>query len=1054
MKNILHTFREIYDENLLLNKRWLFIEAAAVPDVVEKEAETVDVSKEETPKAEPLAQSWADHQAKFDTHIAALPKDHAKTEEFKTEMDRLKAEYDSAIPQLPEAHAAEAIAPAVNALLAKIKTHLPEGADTSVKTSEEEGDVESAETEKKPSISIEDLFQLEGDDADVLNKALSNFVIEKYEEFVASFNLNEEKTKQLTDLEGPLQAFAEEVKDMKPLFMYEENEINEYFKSKEDLFKKHEATISKFQSIIGKPTDLRQVIDGAFDHALTNSEEGSEERGKIEGVRGKIEGNAEAREKAESGEILSEELHPKALKVITETFRITDKGIKKKVGEILETMKFTKEQITELGKETPTLTLNPNQIRQVISGATETGLDRPSKAEHEVVQSLTKGSKVETYFDKIDDPAFVYLSQRFKISKPKEGGGIQLEGKKGEGKVNETITDVKGLLAYLPDDIATGLNKIHEPKDGETAPTEEEMKTMMEGLSVQNQSAEAMMDLREMMIKITEGDEAGEPGFMEAIAMLMQFFQAIKTAFETGDWETLGDFLNDWTETKNPRELAKRHQDSVEAYKKSMENPNPKPTLSQLVKGYLKPGDADDLFPTPPGEKKPGVKHPLEKYRAEAKPFIKDYLKTELGLSSIADITESESGIIEIRAYNESGNQLSIELNLSDDGPAKGRIIEHIKTKKEGEDESWSKPKSEAILENTSIADLKAQITGEAPVASEQQPAKPKGKKDGNESDTETSESPKEKLDKAKGLIKSKLEGMDTKGVWEIAQMVMKMPGNSGPKYMAEFRAFAKENGGENAVKGDKETMKTFRIKYIVSKINDSNISELNSKLQIKDSTEAPKSALYQTGDTPPKAKEVLAAIEADGKMDEFKAAYGVAAKAKVFNAAKWQLQWMIENKIPKLTETATEPKPQPEVVKPEPKPQPEVVKPEPKPQPEVATEPQVKPEATVYTTAQAVAEAEVEEPTLVSNTVEMPAEVTEALSSGTLKLPKNANQATVTSLLKGLDISTESLVALGNQPKRGGEWFEVKTNAGKSIKIPQDTYAVYAARALTEPAA
>ncbi|MCK5600410.1 hypothetical protein KAR91_00970 [Candidatus Pacearchaeota archaeon] len=541
-----------------------------------------------------MAQSWADHQTKFDAHIAKLPKDHAKAEEFKTEMERLKTEYDGAIPQLPEAHAAQAIAPAVNTLLAKVKAHLPEG----------------------------------------------------------------------TEIIAAPTAPAEDV-----------------------------------------AADTEAKVDQQADKLAEDAE--------------KKEGEGETLEGAQL---------TKAKEFVLKKFDITDEALQTKIDKVLATIKFTKEQIKqiELG-EKGELKLTSEQTIKIINESTYTGLERPSKEEHELIQTLTEGTKLEEYFDEMSDPAFVRLSQVYRIKKSKEGGvEIEMIDTRNEKKdpnftgmdlrIANSITSADMLLPYLPDDVGNALSKINEPKEGETAPTEAEMKAMMEGLDTQNQTAEAMMNLREQMIKISEGGDEGEPGFMDAIVMLMKFFQSIQKAFETGDWETLGDFLSDFKDTKDPRELAKRQNDSREAYEKAMENmenQDPKPTLSQLVKGYLKPGEADDLFPVPPGEKKDGVKHPLEKYRAKAKPFIKDYLAKELGGKiSIDKIEPGKGNNAEIKAYNQKGNPISIELSFSESGETTGRIINYTKVPNNEGEPIWEPDGSETEFEAVTMDSLKDQLEG------------------------------------------------------------------------------------------------------------------------------------------------------------------------------------------------------------------------------------------------------------------------------------------------------------------------------------------------------
>lgn len=629
---------------------------------------------------------------------------------------------------------------------------------------------------------------------------------------VAPVAEEEQKPLETHDFEGHTEEYSTKLEELKKLFKESNEEIDKREQSKLDpietkfkeLKEAHDADITylkteyktKTEELKTKTKETGKHYAPKVNELITKIKSHIEEAKKektpkdnAENTEGSEEEQPDSAEKApekkeEAGETLSPVSQIKALKIITKLFKITDKGVMDKVNTVISKMKFSKDQILQIEKGN--LDLTKEQMGQVIEGATETDLEKPSREEHELIKGLTSWTNLDDYFDDFDDPAFVYLSQKFKITKPEKGEGININGK--------PITTTNQLIEKFPEPMKGTLTKIEKGEE----PDENEMKKMNDSLNTQIKTAEAMMELRGSIVKMTEGMEK-TGGALEAFAMLMKLFASIKQAFETGDLDTLGDFLSDWKETKNPEELVKRLNkrlnDSKDAYKKALENPERKPTLSQLIKGYLKPRgpEADAMFKPAGMTNKEFQASPAKKNRIEAKPFIKNYIKEQLGVNSIGSIEEKTNGITEITAYNKKGAPISIELNIDGD-KIEGRIIEHTESENKKGEKVWTKPSSDAEFVETDMEKLKDQITGSE---TEQVATQPKN---------EVEESQEEK----------------------------------------------------------------------------------------------PKPDLYKENDTPPSGEDVRKAIQAAGRYEEFVQAYRVVAKQPRFNAARWQLQWLIENNIPK----------------------------------------------------------------------------------------------------------------------------------------------------------
>jgi len=397
---------------------------------------------------------------------------------------------------------------------------------------------------------------------------------------------------------------------------------------------------------------------------------------------------------------------------------------------------FKKEPITQRYLNYIINNLNPDQIKMLENGKlfpiTEQFLDICQKALHVAMNMENFGDKDEAEIAlikelKLDGKSFEdifgkdskipeLLSRKYKIEKGKDEG-IKIDGK--------DIKDIRQLKNYIVqngdlssnEEMKKQFDDVIQRKEGALKKFDklasEQNESLIKVLQVQTATREYFMKL----IKPEAGEKA--PGAMEGLTLLLQLFAAIKKAFKDSDWASLNDFLSDWNKSKNPKELAKRVEESKKSYGEMLEKKAPAPDIDLLLKAYLKPrGDeADKLF---------GKTGPTSKYRGEAPPAIQNYLVGKLGLGRIASISELVNGRIQIEGYKTDGTHIAIEF-YKEDGTQKAEF-KLYKTVKEGDKEVEKKQETGRVIPDSTLANLKTEIGNTGKIVATPEPAPARAK--------------------------------------------------------------------------------------------------------------------------------------------------------------------------------------------------------------------------------------------------------------------------------------------------------------------------------------
>jgi|GEM_PF-6670446 len=417
------------------------------------------------------------------------------------------------------------------------------------------------------------------------------------------------------------------------------------------------------------------------------------------------ENKADADKKGPEGEKITDPaLLKKAVDLITNKLKVQDPEMKAKLAQTISQLDFTPGQLKRLN-EGKDIDLTDKQRDAILNSTGEKINDYdPKKGDmiHRLLTNLKLNKEklggpaahaINDMFDTDAKPLRKYLVMKWPITEV--DGKLRVK--------NNPITKLDDLVQYLPGDMQENFKTILNLNKGEPKKSEKEQELALKGTpkdkdskngtqgleeklwAIGEKNLKGLEDVKKLQTEIMgqinpEGKEATTP--IDALVLILQLFKAIKKAMETGDWDELGDYLNDWKSVKNPKEMAKRLKDSQDAYKERLEK-DPKPTLNQLLKSYINPrGDeARALFLTNAPKDKEGA---LSNHRSEARPLIAEHLAGQLGKDiTISKIEKGTGSLINITAMK-NDEKLSISVDLLPNGEFKARV-QKLETKKEGD---------------------------------------------------------------------------------------------------------------------------------------------------------------------------------------------------------------------------------------------------------------------------------------------------------------------------------------------------------------------------------
>lgn len=395
-----------------------------------------------------------------------------------------------------------------------------------------------------------------------------------------------------------------------------------------------------------------------------------------------------------------------AMKILGKQYEsLKNPVVAKIVQEQVSKMDFSANQLAQIerGVEKSALGLSAKQVEE-IKGAMPEQIGEYDSEEGNLLESFFESQKgkdtdakkndgmsaIEELFADDNDPMRVYLSRMYKITK-NEKGELTIEdpnGKNGlkdkNGKPQpETITKADQLEKYLPEGESEKIFKaLAAGKD-----IEKNVKNFTEDAEKQLKGLDDMKELQGSLLSQETLDKAEAMGPLGGLAMLIKLFVAIKKAFDTNDWDTLGDFMNDWNESKDPKQLTEKLEKSKKEYERAMEDPKPPPDIKQTLEAYLNPRgkEANELFQNSFEKGLTTAEiaaHPLNRYRTEAKPHILNYMIRVLGVKAITD-KDIDKNTKEITVTKMDNKKVAIEFNFSD-GKTKARVVPY--EKKTGED--------------------------------------------------------------------------------------------------------------------------------------------------------------------------------------------------------------------------------------------------------------------------------------------------------------------------------------------------------------------------------
>lgn len=621
-------------------------------------------------------------------------------------------------------------------------------------------------------------------------------------------------------------------------------------------------------------------------------------------------GKDDAKESKE-GKKLDKAQLDKATGILIKQFNIQDSEMRAILEKTIPTLNLTTDQIKQM--EGNKLDLNQNQIDsvkkalrineydkkkgEILYKHLDKILDNYKDAKNEG-KPLDKKIKraISNMFDTDEKPMRQYLVMRRDVSEM-EGEGLRIN--------NKPIKELADLTLYLPGDAQKDfqaiLNLNGKPaKDQEAAlkgKTEGDKKTL--GLEEQlwntaKKSADGLKMTKQLEDSILNSKDSGSQSPMEAFTMLIKLFAAIRNAFKTQDWDTLGDFMQEWNKTKNPKELAKKLNESKEGYDKFLADKKPQ-DVNQLLSAYLKPrgAEADTLF---------GKEGATSKFRTNAPDAIKKYMETQLSGLKISSITELPgTGRTEINGsmngkhmaiefYSVAGkeNQQEAEIKLYD--PAtdktpekkqdKGAVVNDIK--------AFDKLQK-GLVGAVGKPPVVAENSATPPVAPGTQPQTP---------DQSPPAAPEVNQSDPKKKMLTDIANLKPENLKDFRQILKDKQPALVKEYNAFVKKFQKENGIDRGAKWPEGKQDQCRKAFLDTKVRaDDSKAKVLAELLIKREpakTEAVAATEKPADSTPPAAVEQPAppvAVEASVPAPKEASSTNTDIKEHIAKSDKWEFK-------------------------------------------------------------------------------------------------------------------------------------------------------------------
>jgi hypothetical protein len=286
--------------------------------------------------------------------------------------------------------------------------------------------------------------------------------------------------------------------------------------------------------------------------------------------------------------------------------------------------------------------------------------------ETETGKGIESIKKIDSYVETFGaDSKVAEVISRTHVVK-EESGSVMVDGKK--------VGSVKDLEQFMPEKSKAIFLRICDKQANEA-----EKEAFKIGLSIESymlndfsKMAEGGSNLKGAEAKnIAKAESSKELGGFEAIGVAVQMWGMI----QAGDWESLGEAMEDFKKNNNPMKVMKECSDKYEA---ELVKNAPNSSVSDLLEAYLKPRgpEADKLFGNPnKGEA------PLGRYRGAIREPIAKQIGDQLGIGPINKISRGDANTVIIEGNNKNGESVAFHLIKKD-----GRLVQTEGTIKENKD--------------------------------------------------------------------------------------------------------------------------------------------------------------------------------------------------------------------------------------------------------------------------------------------------------------------------------------------------------------------------------
>lgn len=405
-----------------------------------------------------------------------------------------------------------------------------------------------------------------------------------------------------------------------------------------------------------------------------------------------------------------------ALAYLSKRFRIKSNAGRQALNQFIDRIQLNARQVKQL--RLGTLELSKDQLKRFTDMLPKTVKFASSNEFIHVSSVMQKSPRLAQFFANKKSPAFLVLSQHYDIKPNKKGGLLFIEGGK-----KTVVKTPKELIAMLPDQPAD-IKKVKDQMLIADGPKGKDLEKsvvdqMNKVLTKKALTNRTYLTLRNRLMESTNGIE--KVGMMGSLMMLLQLFKKISQAFKTNDFQALGDYMKAWNLAKSPKGILRVIKKSKDAYEKVLQNPDPKPSLKNLLMAYVKPrGQEANLLFT---HSRKGVRnHPLGRFRREARPAIRKYLKGISGFDQVSGI-KNKNGAFQILGYK-GGSPYRADIILGDT-PDKTKVTILKLGKKRVLSKSLTKTIDSKTLD--SRANLMSQVGTLIPIPIvARRPAKPK----------------------------------------------------------------------------------------------------------------------------------------------------------------------------------------------------------------------------------------------------------------------------------------------------------------------------------------